>query len=68
MKKKTRVGMIIVAIAIIIVDLTFIDYGNLTWSKNISSFSGIIAMVCLIIGMLIEIRWDKKQHAKWTDN
>jgi len=68
MKKRIRVGLIIIAIVIIIADLTFIDYGNLTWSKNLSSFLGIFAMICVIIGMTIQIRNDKKQQAKLTDN
>ena len=60
MKKKIRVGMIIVAIIIIIIDLIFVDYGNLTWSKNLSSYSGILAMICLIIGMIFQISHDNE--------
>ena len=37
MKKKTRVGLIIVAIVILIADLTFTNYSNLTWGNNVSS-------------------------------
>lgn len=68
MKKRIRIGLIIVAIVIIIADLTFIDYGNLTWSKNLSSFLGIMAMIGVIISMIIQIKYDKKQQAKLTDN
>ena len=68
MKKEIKVGMIIVAIVIIIVDLTFIDYGNLNWSKNQPTFSGIIAMICLIIGMIIQISHDKERQGKLSDN
>jgi len=68
MKKKIKVGMIIVAIIIIITDLTFIDFGNLTWARNFSPFLGIIAMICVIISMIIQIRHDKEQQAKLTEN
>jgi len=61
MSKRIRVGIIIVAIGLIITNLTFIDWGNLTWSRNMSPFLGIIAMVFLIASMIIQIREDKKQ-------
>ena len=60
--------MIIVAIVLIITDLTFIEIGNLTWSKNFSPYSEIIAMICVIISMIIQIRHDKEQQAKLTEN
>ena len=68
MNKRIRVGIIIGAIAIIVTDFTFLDYGNLTWSKNMSPFLGIIAMTFLIASMIIQIREDKKQKANLNDN
>ena len=61
MSKKISIGLIIAAGALIIAELTFIVIGNLTWSKNMSPFLGIIAMICVIIGLIIQIRNDKKQ-------
>ena len=68
MKKSMSIGLIIVASVIIIADLIFIVHGNLTWSKNMSPFLGIMAMICVIIGMTIQIRYDNKQKTKLTDN
>lgn len=67
MNKRIRVGLIIAAGVLIIIHLTLIDYGNLSWSRNMSPYLGIIAMICIIIGMTMQIRNDKKQKAKLTD-
>jgi len=56
--KKLRVGLVIAAIILIIADLIFIDYSNLSWSKNFSAYCGIIGMSCVIIGMFIQIKHD----------
>ena len=68
MKNKIRIGLIVIALAIIIAELTIIDYNNLTWYKTLGSFSGIIAMILLIISMIMAIRYDKKQQANFPDN
>jgi len=68
MNKRIRVGLIIAAGVFIIAELTFIVYNDLTWSKNLSPFLGIIAMICVITSMILQIREDKKQKAKLTDN
>ena len=68
MKKKIRVGLIVIAIVLIIAHLTHIDYSDFTWTKNSYSFIGIIAMIGLIISMVLQIRYDKKQQTKLTDN
>jgi NADH:ubiquinone oxidoreductase subunit 2 (subunit N) len=68
MKKKFRIGLIVLAIVQIIASVSHIDYSNFTWTKNLSSFIGIIAMIFLIITLIIQIRYDKKQQAKLTDN
>ena len=61
MNKRIRVGLIIAAGVLVMLDLAIIVFDDLTWSKNMSPFLGIIAMVCLIISMIIQIREDKKQ-------
>jgi uncharacterized integral membrane protein len=68
MKKNFRVGLIVLAIVLIIANLTHIDYSNFTWTKNLSKFLGIMAMIGLIISMVLQIRYDKKQQPKLTDN
>jgi hypothetical protein len=67
MKNKIRIGLIVIAFAIIIAELTIIDFSNLTWYKTLGSFSGIIAMILVIIGSIFQIRQDKKQQANLTD-
>jgi len=54
--KTIRVLLSIGAIVIIIADLTFIDYSNLSWSKNAGYYMGIIAVILLIISMTLQIR------------
>jgi len=68
MKKKIRIGVIVFAVVLIIAELTIIDFSNLTWSKNLTPFIQIIAMILLIINMIMAIRYDKKQQANLTDN
>ena len=67
MKNKIRIGIIVIAFALIIAGLTIIDYGNLTWYKTLGPFSSIIAMILVIISMIISIRHDKKQQANLPD-
>jgi len=67
MKNKIRIGLIVCAVVLIIAQLTIIDYSNLTWHKTLGSFSGILAMIFLIISMIMAIRYDKKQQANLTD-
>ena len=67
MKNKIRIGIIVIAFALIIAGLTIIDYSNLTWYKTLGPFSSIIAMILVIISMIISIRHDKKQQANSTD-
>lgn len=67
MKNKIRIGLIVFSVAIIIAELTIIDFSNLTWSKNLGSFSVIVAMILVIISSIFQIRQNKKQQANLTD-
>ena len=58
--KKLRVGLIIVAFIIIIIDSTFIDFSDLTWSRNSGPYFGIIGMICVILLGIISFRYNKK--------
>ena len=66
--KKIRIGLIVVAVIVVIGELIIIDYSNLTWSKNMGSYLVIIGMIMTIFSLILSIRYDKKQHAKLTDN
>ena len=68
MKKKIRVGLIAIVIALLIANLTRIDYSNFTWSNNSSPFIQVGVGILLIINFIIQIRYDKKQQANLTDN
>ena len=59
--KNYKVGVIIVAMIVIVVDLTFINYNNLTWESNMGPFCGEIAMILVIISQVPMIREDKKR-------
>lgn len=68
MNKRIRVGLIIVAGVLVMIELAIIVFDDLTWFKNLSPFLGSIASICLVISMFLQIREDKKQKAKLTDN
>lgn len=59
-----RIGLIIAAIIVIIVFLAFINYGNLSWSENSTSYGMIIAMIFTIIGMIASNIHDKRKQNK----
>jgi len=60
MMKKIRIGLIIVAVALIIVNLFYIDYSNFNWSENSNQYGQILAFCILIAGLIYSIRYDKK--------
>lgn len=49
---KFRTWMVIIAIILIIAQFIIIDYSNLSWSKNASSYLGIASMILLIISVI----------------
>jgi len=57
--RKFRIGLIIFAFAMIIVQLTILDYSEMSWSNNAGSYVGIISMVLLIISMIFSNRFEK---------
>jgi hypothetical protein len=54
--KKFRITLIILAIVIIIAELVFIDFSNLSSSKNFGPYATLTGMILLIISQIIEIR------------
>jgi len=68
MNKRIRVGLIIVAGVLVMIELAIIVFDDLAWSKNLTPFLGSIASICLVTSMILQIREDKKQKAKLTDN
>jgi hypothetical protein len=62
MMTKIRVGLIALAITFIILNLTFIDYSNLSWSENRSPYGQILAFCILIAGLIYSIRHDEKKR------
>jgi nicotinamide riboside transporter PnuC len=59
--KNFRAGVIIVAMIVIVVDLTFINYSDLSWESNMGPFCVEIAMILVIISQVPMIREDKKR-------
>ena len=59
--KKFRLWLIAVASIIIIVQLIFTDYDDLSWSNNSGSYLGIISMIFVIISMILSNRYENKQ-------
>jgi len=57
--KKLSVVFIIAATIVILGELTIIDYSNLTWSKNLSSYLVIAGMICAISALIFSIRHEK---------
>lgn len=70
--RKFRFGLCIVAIILIIVALTYIDFGDLSWKTNRGEYFGIISMIILIILMIYSNRkeriiGEKKAKHRTTD-
>jgi len=59
--KKFRIGLIIFAILISIVELTFIDFSNLAVSKNLGPCLTLTGMIFVIISQIFEIRKAKSK-------
>ncbi|WP_430811689.1 MULTISPECIES: hypothetical protein [unclassified Carboxylicivirga] len=57
---KYRNILIIIALALIAVNVAFIDYGDLSWSVNKGSYLGIVSMVLLIISMVLSNRHEER--------
>lgn len=62
--RKFRIGLIIIAFALIIGQLIIIDYTNLSWSENAGSYLGIISMLLIIISLIYSKRYDNENRTK----
>ena len=58
--KKYRNGLIVVAIVLVVIQLTKLDYGNLSWSNNEGSYLGVLSMIIMILSMIFSNRYEKK--------
>jgi len=59
--KKINTILIIAAVAIIIAELVLIATSNFSWSKILSPILTIFAMILLIIQVVYNTRYEKKQ-------
>ncbi len=57
--KKYRIGLIIAATAIIIVEFFIIDYRDLFGSDNKGNYAVMLAMLMLIISQILSFKTDK---------
>ncbi|MPQ48265.1 hypothetical protein GCQ56_14775 [Marinifilum sp. N1E240] len=62
--RKFRIGLIISAVVVIVVQLGVVEYSDLSWSVNAGSYWGIISMILLIISMIYSNRYEKKNQTK----
>ena len=58
---KLRIGLIVVASAVIITELILIDYDNFFGSKNLANYSVVVGMVALIISLILGIKSERKK-------
>ena len=59
--KQFRKIIIIAALAIIIIDLFFFDYNNLSWANNRSNYLGLISGILIIISMIFSNKFGKDE-------
>jgi len=59
-----RIGLMIFAVVVIIVQLGVVEYTDLSWSVNAGSYWGIISMILLIISMIYSNRYENKNQTK----
>ena len=60
--EKFRLWLIAFASIIIIVQLFFIEFEDLSWAKNAGSYWGILSMACVIISMIFSNHHLKKSE------
>jgi hypothetical protein len=60
--KKYRSGLIALALVLIIVQLTIVDYDDLSWSNNSGSYLGVFSMALLILAMIASNRAEKNEN------
>jgi len=58
--KKFRLGIIAFAVVLIIIQLTIVDFNDLSWSNNSGSYLGLFSMVFLILAMIASNRAKKE--------
>ena len=62
--RKFRIGLIISAVVMIVVQFGVVEYSDLSWSVNAGSYLGIISMTLLIISMIYSNRYEKQSQTK----
>ena len=60
--KKYRSGLIALSVILIIVQLTIVDYDDLSWSNNSGSYLGVFSMALLILAMIASNRAEKNEN------
>lgn len=60
--KKIRIGILAILVIVTIGQLIIIDYTHLDISKNAGSYLSIFSMICVIIGLIASIKYDKKNE------
>ena len=58
--KKYRSGIIAFAAVLIIIQLTIVDFDDLSWSNNMGSYLGVFSMALLILAMIASNRAEKE--------
>ena len=56
-----RIGLIVVAGAVIITELIIIDYDNFWGSKNLANYSVVLGMVALIASLILGIKSERRK-------
>jgi len=62
--RKFRIGLIISAVIMVVVQLGVVEYSDLSWSVNAGSYLGILSMILLILSMIFSNRYEKKNQTK----
>ncbi len=62
--RKFRIGLMVLFSIMIIAQSIYIDFKDLSWSKNAGSYLGIISMILLIISMILSNKHDQKKQRK----
>ena len=62
--KKILIVLLVSSVIVTIVQLIVIDYTNLNFSKNWSSYLSILSMILIIKGLIGLDKYDKKKENK----
>ncbi|MBN2165297.1 MAG: hypothetical protein JW717_03375 [Marinilabiliaceae bacterium] len=65
--RQFRFGLFFFAVIILILQLTVVNYTDLSWAENKGSYLGIMSMILIILGVIFPNKDGIENHTKNTE-